>query len=111
MTRTAKTPSLPPRQPKRWSLQDAKARFSELVRRVRSEGPQLVTVHGKDEVVVVAADEFRRLTGERNGRGLIEALQASPSREVEIEPGRERMPVRAIRRHGAVRRCRAGRSA
>jgi antitoxin (DNA-binding transcriptional repressor) of toxin-antitoxin stability system len=33
-----------------WLLQDAKARFSELVRRVRSEGPQHVTVHGRDEV-------------------------------------------------------------
>jgi prevent-host-death family protein len=42
-------------------LQDAKARFSELVRRVRSEGPQHVTVHGRDAVVVISAEEFRRL--------------------------------------------------
>ena len=48
-----------------WVLQDAKARFSELVRKVRSEGPQHVTVHGRDEVVVVAAEEFRRLQGRR----------------------------------------------
>ena len=40
--------------PGRWPLQDAKARFSELVRRVRSDGPQHVTVRGRDEVVVVA---------------------------------------------------------
>ena len=39
-----------------WLLQDAKARFSELVRRVRSEGPQHVTIHGRDEVVVIAAE-------------------------------------------------------
>ena len=51
------------RRPGRWLLQDAKARFSELVRRVRSEGPQHVTVHGRDEVVVIAAEEFRRLKG------------------------------------------------
>src|SRR5438876_1364277 len=37
-----------------WLLQDAKARFSELVRKARSEGPQHVTVHGRDEVVVIA---------------------------------------------------------
>jgi prevent-host-death family protein len=43
-----------------WHLQDAKARFSELVRKVRSEGPQHVTVHGRDEVVVIAAEEFHR---------------------------------------------------
>ena len=46
------------RQPGHWLLQDAKARFSELVRRVRSEGPQHVTVHGRDEVVVIAAEGF-----------------------------------------------------
>jgi len=31
----------------RWLLQDAKARFSELVRRAKTDGPQLVTVHGR----------------------------------------------------------------
>lgn len=79
-----------------WVLQDAKARFSELVRKVRSEGPQHVTVHGRDEVVVIAAEEFRRLTGNVTGLALIEAMQASPYREVDLEPGRGPMPVRAI---------------
>ena len=46
-----------------WQVQDAKQRFSELVQRALDEGPQLVTRHGKDAVVVVAADEYRRLTG------------------------------------------------
>jgi prevent-host-death family protein len=77
-------------------LQDAKARFSELVRRVRSDGPQTVTVHGREEVVVVAADEFRRLKGERSGASLIAALQASPYRDIEIEPQRGPLPVRDI---------------
>ena len=43
--------------PGRWRLQDAKAQFSELVRRAGEKGPQRVTVHGKDAVVVVDADE------------------------------------------------------
>ena len=80
----------------RWLLQDAKARFSELVRRVRSEGPQHVTVHGRDEVVVVSAGEFRRLKGERRGDALIAALQSSPHRDIDIEPRRHRMPVREV---------------
>jgi len=71
-----------------WLLQDAKARFSELVRRVRSDGPQHVTVHGRDEVVVVSAEEFRRLKGERSGDALIAAMQASPSLDIDIEPER-----------------------
>jgi prevent-host-death family protein len=80
----------------RWLLQDAKARFSELVRRVRTEGPQHVTVHGRDEVVVVAAEEFRRLKGDLTGEALVAAMQASPYREVDIEPRRDRMSVRDI---------------
>jgi prevent-host-death family protein len=39
----------------RWALQDAKARFSELVRKAKTEGPQRITVHGREEVVVIAA--------------------------------------------------------
>lgn len=80
-----------------WRLQDAKARFSELVRKAHSDGPQHVTVHGREEVVVVAADEFRRLKGDRTGEVLIAALQASPHREIEIEPKRARLPVRDVR--------------
>jgi prevent-host-death family protein len=83
-------------RPGRWRLQDAKARFSELVRRARDEGPQHVTVHGREEVVVVAADEFRRLTGERSGRALVDAMQASPHRDVPLEAGRPRLPVRDV---------------
>ena len=80
----------------RWLLQDAKARFSELVRRVRSEGPQHVTVHGRDEVVVISAEEFRRLKGDLTGEALIAAMQASPHRDIEIEPTRAPMPVREV---------------
>lgn len=79
-----------------WLLQDAKARFSELVRKVRSEGPQHVTVHGRNEVVVIAAEEFRRLKGHVTGQALIDAIQASPHREVEIEPRRAALPVRDV---------------
>src|SRR5258707_3113844 len=96
MTRTTKaSPSRKsPSRPGHWPLQDAKARFSELVRKVRSEGPQHVTVHGRDEVVVVAAEEFRRLKGNHTGQALIDAVQSSPYREIEIEPQRTVMPVR-----------------
>lgn len=103
MTRLSK--STPPKKHKRaaakgrrgyWLLQDAKARFSELVRKVRSEGPQHVTVHGRDEVVIIAAEEFRRLKGDVTGEALIKAMQASPYRDLSIEPKREPMPVRGI---------------
>jgi prevent-host-death family protein len=79
-----------------WLLQDAKACFSELVRRVRSEGPQHVTVHGRDEVVIISAEEFARLKGERTGQALIDAMQASPHREIDLEPARIRLSVRSV---------------
>ena len=80
----------------RWRLQDATARFSELVRRVKSEGPQHVTVHGREEVVVVSASEYRRLKGELTGQVLIDALEASPHRDSDIAPARHRAPVRDV---------------
>jgi prevent-host-death family protein len=102
MTRTTKSklkhrrPARSRRLPGHWLLQDAKARFSELVRRVRSEGPQHVTVHGRDEVVVIAAEEFRRLKGDLKGHALVAAMQASPHRYIDIEPRRAPMPVRDV---------------
>ena len=48
-----------------WQLQDAKNRFSEVVKRAREDGPQTVTVHGQPAAVVVSAPEFDRLTKPR----------------------------------------------
>jgi prevent-host-death family protein len=44
-----------------WQLQDAKNRFSEVVKRAREEGPQTVTVHGQRAAVVISALEFDAL--------------------------------------------------
>ncbi len=44
-----------------WQLQDAKNRFSEVVKRARDEGPQTVTVHGQRAAVVLSALEFDSL--------------------------------------------------
>jgi prevent-host-death family protein len=98
MTRLTDPPPTkkPPRGPGNWPLQDAKARFSELVRRAHSEGPQIVTVHGREEVVVVSAKEFHRLTGDRTGEALIAAMQASPCRDIDIAPKGVRAPVRDV---------------
>ncbi|HEY4159026.1 MAG TPA: type II toxin-antitoxin system Phd/YefM family antitoxin [Polyangiaceae bacterium] len=78
-------------------MQDAKAHFSELVRRVASDGPQHVTVHGREAAVLVSAEEFHRLKGDRSGQALVSAMRASPYRNVELEPKRARLPVRAVK--------------
>ena len=45
-----------------WQIQEAKQRFSEMIRAVTDEGPQIITRHGEDVAVVVDIDEYRRLT-------------------------------------------------
>lgn len=60
---------------RKWKLEDAKNRFSQLVRETLREGPQLVTRNGHDAVVVVSAAEYARLT---SPRGLTAFLRDSP---------------------------------
>lgn len=61
----------------RWKLEDAKAKFSELVRRANSEGPQTVTVRGREAVVVVSAEQYGKLQPQPVDRlPLVEFLQS-----------------------------------
>jgi len=78
----------------RWRLQDAKARLSEVVRKAQSHGPQRVTLHGRDAVVVVSAGEFDRLCEPMTGRKLVEALRSSPLGDLVIERKSIRSRVR-----------------
>jgi prevent-host-death family protein len=65
-----------------WQVQEAKARFSEMVERALKEGPQTVTRHGKAVAVLVPAEEYRRLrTG---GKSLKALLAAAPLADVKI---------------------------
>ncbi|WP_407052105.1 type II toxin-antitoxin system Phd/YefM family antitoxin [Methyloraptor flagellatus] len=90
--RNTRTP--PPRASGRWPLQTAKARLSEVVRAARTEGPQRVTVHGQDAVVVVAAEDFEG--SKRTGADLVAALSGSPLAEVEFERTSFKAPMRDV---------------
>lgn len=59
-----------------WQLQAAKQRFSELVERARREGPQVVTKHGKEAVVVVSVEDYRWLRGA--GPSLVGFIRSAP---------------------------------
>lgn len=65
-----------------WQLQNAKNRFSEVVDKALREGPQTVTRHGKPAVVVVSADEWRKLT--REGRDFKRFLRSAPLAGVDL---------------------------
>jgi prevent-host-death family protein len=87
----------PPRpKPAAWKLEDAKARFSEVVRRARTEGPQRVTVRGKDAVVVIAAEALDKLLPAAKPRqNLVAFLQGLGIGEIDL--ARERDSGRDIK--------------
>jgi prevent-host-death family protein len=62
----------------RWTVAEAKARFSEVIDCATSKGPQTVTRHGQSAVVIVAIEEWERKSQRRGN--LAEFLAASPLR-------------------------------
>ena len=67
----------------RWQLQEAKNRLSELVRKARAEGPQVITLRGRDAVVVMSANEFGKLSRPRGS--LVDVFRKSPLAGVDLE--------------------------
>ena len=61
-----------------WALQDAKARFSEVVNRACKEGPQTVTRHGRSAVVILATEQFCQLTQREDKADLVGFFRHSP---------------------------------
>ena len=82
----------------RWQLQTAKARFSELFRRTRSEGPQLITRLGKEGVVLIADEEYERLVGKAHQpKDLWQFFRESPLVGLELEFERNKDTSRDIK--------------
>ncbi|MBP3192871.1 type II toxin-antitoxin system Phd/YefM family antitoxin [Natronogracilivirga saccharolytica] len=79
---------------KKWHLQDAKNRFSELVRKASEDGPQFVSKHGKDSVVVLSIEDYRKL--DRPGNSLVNFLQSSPLNSVELDTRRDKSSSRDV---------------
>lgn len=65
-----------------WHLQDAKNHFSKVVRKAQTEGPQTVTVRGKPAAVVLSAEEYEKLRG--NKMSLAEFLLSGPEWDDEL---------------------------
>lgn len=71
-----------------WQLQDAKNKFSRLVEKAQHNGPQVVTKHGKDAVVVLSVDEYKKLIKPK--KNLVKFLRSSPLATVELEIKRKK---------------------
>lgn len=72
-----------------WQLQEAKNRFSEVVDEALTHGPQTVTRHGREVVVVLAIEEYRRL--KQPQKNIVEALMQIPQ-EYRVELDISRAP-------------------
>jgi prevent-host-death family protein len=81
-----------------WQLHEAKARFSELFRRVRADGPQRVVKQRGETVVIVSAEEFDRL-GERKRQpaSLVEFFRSAPTGGRPLTLERKRDTTRTIK--------------
>jgi prevent-host-death family protein len=77
-----------------WTVAEAKAKFSELLDKANSEGPQKITKHGRTTAVVVAAEEWER-KAERKGN-LAEFLASSPLRGSGLKIRRLPMRLRKV---------------
>jgi len=67
------------------------------VRKAKTEGPQRITVHGREEVVVVSVEEYRRVKGQPTGQALVNLLHDSPLRDIRMDRERTRSRVRDVK--------------
>jgi prevent-host-death family protein len=80
-----------------WQIQSAKARFSEVFRRARTDGPQRITRQGKEGVVMVAEEQYERLVGKAHQpRNLVQFFRQSPLVGVKLVLERDRDTGRDI---------------
>ena len=77
-----------------WQLQEAKSHFSEVVNEALSSGPQQITRHGEEVVVILSNKEFRRLT--RPKGDIVSFFSRSPLGEVEIDLSRSKETARGL---------------
>ena len=80
-----------------WQLQTAKARFSEVFRKARTEGPQLFTRQGKEGVVMLPVEQFERLAVRaRQPKSLVQFFRESPLVGLELNFERDKDAGRDI---------------
>jgi prevent-host-death family protein len=79
---------------RKWTIAEAKAKFSEVIDKARASGPQTITRNGRTAVIVVSAEEWERKT--RRPGNLAEFFAESPLRGAEIDMSRSKDGPRAI---------------
>lgn len=78
-----------------WQLQEAKQHFSELIRAVQTDGPQIVTKHGQQVAVVLDIVDYRRMLGMERVEDFKTFLASAPDMSM-LEIERSTEPVRQV---------------
>ncbi len=71
-------------QSRTWALQEAKAKFSEVVRLAQTEGPQIVTVHGQEAVTITKANPKSNALSGLSAGAFLRSLQVGPAIDFDI---------------------------
>ena len=94
----AKTPAQTPASPAQdWQIQTAKARFSEVFRRARTDGPQRITKQGKEGVVMISDEQYERLmVKSRQPKSIVQFFRESPLAGLDLDLERDKDTGRDI---------------
>jgi antitoxin Phd len=80
-----------------WQVQTAKARFSEVFRRARTEGPQLIVRQGKEGVVMISGEQYDEFVGRSHQpKNLVQFFRESPFVGVELDLERQKDEGREV---------------
>ena len=78
-----------------WALQDAKNGFSRVVENALTNGPQTVTKHGKETVIIISVDDYRK-TSESHSGSLFNFFQTSPLKGIKLDTKRSKETGREV---------------
>jgi len=79
---------------RQWQLQEAKAKFSEVVKLANQEGPQEITMRGQPTAVLISLKDFEKF--KENKPSLVSFMRSSPLRGIDLELKRDQSPARNI---------------
>lgn len=77
-----------------WSIRDAKARFSDVVKQAATKGPQQITVHGKPAAVLLSDADYQKLVKARPR--FLDFMSASPLVGADLDLSRDQSPPRDV---------------
>lgn len=77
-----------------WTLREARNKLSEVIRHAQTSGPQFITVHGEDTVVVLSAEDYQKLTKTKGS--LTDFFRECPWADINLDLTRSKETSRAI---------------